>query len=149
MNTYSLDTLPEKPYYYRPIAYIANLSSLDSKGTHWICLFFPINDVPEYFDTFHLDVPIPFQQFMGKKYKRNINIIQHPFSTSCGQHVIYYIWQRCRNKSMEDIMKLYSPKNLLLNDELVNRIVNKNFGLNLSIIDETYLQSVYSEEISM
>jgi hypothetical protein len=139
VNTYAADTLPVNPRLQRPASYVTNLSPLNSPGTHWVCFFFPLNGLPEYFDTFALDVPLAFREFMGTSYKHNNNIIQNPFSTACGQHVIYYIWQRCKNIPMEQILNLYSKNDLLLNDVVVNHILNINFGLQLNIINKEFI----------
>ena len=139
MNTYAADTLPDKPRLHRPAAYIANLSPLSSPGTHWVCFFFPVTGIPEYFDTFSLDIPSPFCDFIGQPYKQNTKIIQSPLNTTCGQHVIYYIYQRCRNISMEKILDKYSITDLHLNDVLVNQIVNQNFGLQLPLVNEEFI----------
>ena len=79
---------------------------------------------------------------MGGVYKRNLNIIQHPLTTTCGQHVIFYIFQRCKNETMEQIMSCYNERNILLNDVEITRMVNKNFQLDLKIIDIGFLETL-------
>jgi hypothetical protein len=142
VNTYAANTLPYEPGSYRPSAYVVNLSPLQTVGSHWICMYFPVIGDPEYFDTFASEIPAHFRQFMGPFIIKNNVSVQHPFSTACGQHVIFYIWQRCRNKSITQIMDLYSNSNLLLNDVMVTLIVNKNFGLNLQIIDDEFINTL-------
>ena len=139
MNTHAADTLPERPRIQRPAAYIVNLSPLSSPGTHWVCFFFPVTGLPEYFDTFSFDIPSYFWNFIGQRYKHNTKIVQYPLNTTCGQHVIYYIYQRCKNISMEAILDGYNSTDLFLNDVLVNQIVNQNFGLCLSLVNEKFI----------
>ena len=144
VSTYAADTLPEKPRLLKPSSYIVNLSPLGSTGSHWVCFFFPPTGLAEYFDTFALDVPYYFRDFIGPSFKQNNNILQNPFTTTCGQHVIFFIWLRCQGMSMEQILNLYSKDHLLLNDVAVNHILNQNFGLQLEIINEQFLNDKIS-----
>lgn len=105
-------------------------------------MYFPISGYPEYFDTFVTEVPLIFEQFMGPIYVKNNNTIQHPVTTVCGQHVIFYILQRCRDKTMGQILKCYSTEKLLLNDIMVNKIVNMNFQSNLQIMNTDFLETL-------
>jgi len=146
-NTYAANTLPDKPVASRPVAYVVNLSPLEKIGSHWICMYFPKVGLPEYFDTFVSEVPSHFEKFMGEEYKRNLGIVQHPLTTSCGQHVIFYIFQRCNNKTMEQILAEYSDRNLLTNDVNVTLMVNKNFRLDLKLIDFEFLKSVRNKTL--
>lgn len=139
VNTYAADTIPKEPRSLKPASYIANLSPLHSTGTHWVCFFFPITGLTEYFDTFGLDIPFHFLDFVGLSYKQNHNILQNPFATTCGQHVIFYILMRCHGMSMEQILNIYSKENLLVNDVCVNQILNQNFGVQLPIINEQFI----------
>ena len=142
INTFAADTLPRYPRLQKPASYIVNLSTSKSKGSHWVCFFFPVHGLPEYFDTFALDVPFYFKDFIGQTYKLSNNIVQSPLTTTCGQHVIFYILLRCLGMSMEQILTLYNQKDLLSNDIAVNNIINKTFGLKLPIINKQFLQNL-------
>ena len=146
MNTYSADSLPSGPRLDRPCAYVANTADWNERGEHWVCFFFPKKGQPEYFDSFASEVPLKFRQFLGTKhlFKKNNVLVQHPMTSTCGQHVLYYIWQRCRGMTMEQILKLYSDSDYLLNDVMVNQIVKQNFALNVKVIDIQFINAQMS-----
>lgn len=146
VNTYSADSLPPGPRLDKPCAYVANTANWNEHGEHWVCFFFPKKGLPEYFDSFGLDVPLSFREFLGSNYlfKKNNSMIQSPFTSTCGQHVIYYIWQRCRGMTMEQILKLYCDSDFLLNDVVVNALVKQNFALNVEVIDIKFIETQLS-----
>ena len=139
VSTHAADSLPLGPRVDKPCAYIANTANWDQQGEHWVCFFFPKKGLPEYFDSFALDIPRHFANFLGSHFKQNHHIVQHPFSTACGQHVIYYIWQRCRGLCMEQILSLYTKNDYLINDVFVNQMIQQAFGVNLNVIDTRFI----------
>ena len=139
VNVHASDTLPPTPRTIKPCAYISNTAPWRETGEHWVCFFFAKNSLPEYFDSFALDILPNFSKFLGEKYLTNTNIIQSIWSTSCGQHVIDYIYKRRAGYSMCDIVSVFDESNLLNNDLKVNQSVESNFGVDLKIYDKKFV----------
>lgn len=135
VSVHAADTLPFSPRKHRPCAYVVNTDDKTESGEHWVAFYFEKRGKPaEYFDSYGLSPKLggtDFERFLlngANGYIRNTCLIQHPFSTTCGQHVIRFILQKCRNHTMKDIMTTFCEQNLRENDRLVTDFVAKNFG---------------------
>lgn len=120
-----------------PKAFVVNLCSMKEKNDcHWITIFID-NDHLEYFDSGGADnhrknVFIKnFIQAQGKKkILFNRRQIQSYASEKCGEFCCLYIFCKAAKYPMKSIMKLFSEKNLSLNDDIVAKLfkcVFKNF----------------------
>jgi predicted RND superfamily exporter protein len=105
-----------------------------------IGFYFSSNDVPDYYDSYgFLPSVLPnFYDFLGTtmNYRQSTRLIQNPFST---QHVIYYIFKKCRGHSMDDIVNDFDKSRLNKNDEMVNNFVEKTFGTDQEVFDSSFL----------
>ena len=101
-GVYAMDTLPELQHG----SYIINTDDADEPGEHWLAVFNDNGDV-EYFDSFGR---APWYErlklFLGTEYKYNATPLQLLFSNACGFYCVYYILNRCRGYSMEEIMNI-------------------------------------------
>jgi len=80
--------------------YVINTDEHDEPGEHWIAVY-----NKEYFDSYG----IPPQDrrivsFIGTNAMFNAVPLQQPLSNACGFYCIYYLIERARGKSMEDII---------------------------------------------
>ncbi len=151
-SIHAADTLPSSPRKYRPCAYVANTDISGGEGKHWIGFFFCKQGLPEYFDSYGFPPSLgsDFERFLLEDsggYRYISCPIQHPLSTSCGQHVIHFILQRCRNHTMKNIMKTFCGEDLWTNDQIVTKFVEKNFSTSLKVLDEHYLGQQISKSI--
>ena len=141
VGVFPADYVPTHPRRSKPCSYIANTDRGDQPGQHWVCMFFPINGLPEFFDSYGFPPQEEFLKILGNNYKYSKGFYQFPISSTCGQFCIFYIHQRCTGKSMEEIIALFTTSNLLENDVLINSTVEREFNVDLQIFDEPYIRS--------
>lgn len=105
--------------------YIVNTDASYNPGKHWVAIF--TSKIPEFFDSLgqapsHYDRR--FECLMihqGPVYRYNSKRIQNYGSETCGQYCIYYVMQRSKGYSMEDIVNNFSGIDLYGNDKKVYR----------------------------
>lgn len=138
-GVYASDTLPtQSRSMSTPRSYICNLDSIDEPGSHWIAFYVPKRGPIEYFDSLGLDIPWMFRDFVRNRYYvYNTCTIQTPFSAVCGQHCIYYLFQRGLCNSMDEALSIFRDYDPLYNDILVNQIVEEHFKVRLNLFDFT------------
>jgi hypothetical protein len=139
-GVYAADTLPTPPKKIKtPHAYVANTDPSFKPGSHWVCFFFDTHGAAEYMDSYGIAPNKVFECFLGNPYKYNKEFLQFPFSTACGQYVIFYLLHRCQGESMESILSKFSLDDKISNDKMVNRSVEHNFHVDLDIFDTNYI----------
>lgn len=119
----------------RPSSLIANLDSSQQEGSHWVSLYFPIHGQAEYMDSYGMTASAPFRNLLGPVYRTNTVFIQSPFTAVCGQYCLYFLLQRNRLPSMDDVLAVFDRDNHLYNDVLVNRFVENHFSIDLDLFD--------------
>jgi hypothetical protein len=115
-------------------AYIVNTDESWLPGKHWVS-FYKEGGKVEYFDSYGFKPLSKFENALGENLHYNAEQIQSYFTTVCGQHCIYFLHERCSNKSMIEIINQFT-ENHLQNDIRVNNIINRWYHLNLNLIDE-------------
>ena len=120
--------------------YIANQDPISSKGSHWVSFFIPSNRYQnmEYFDSYGMYPPKLLESFLNTSYIRSTKFIQNAFSATCGQYCMYYIYQRCKGKSLEEIVSYFTDEHLE-NDIYVNNFIEEKFSVDLNIFDDSFL----------
>lgn len=90
-------------------------------GKHWICIFFPANSPPEFFDSLGR-TPSHYSNamisFLGQNYIYNTIRLQPQGSSTCGLFCLYFLYYRIRGYSFLDIIKTFT-NNLHYNDAIV------------------------------
>lgn len=90
-------------------------------GRHWMCVFFPENTYPEFFDSLGR-CPSYYSnriaRFIGKEYLYNSIRLQAHNSSTCGLYCLYFFYFRVRGISYVDILKSFSS-DLEHNDSVV------------------------------
>lgn len=125
----------------RPYALVINLSNSNEKGSHWVGVYFdkkPKYD--EYFDSYGLGPPKQIERLLGKYYLYNNKQIQNYFSSTCGQHTVYYIFRKSLGDTMQNILDRFS-RNLKENDRMIASWTNKNFNYDGKIYDTNHIQN--------
>jgi hypothetical protein len=87
---------------------------------------------PPFFDSYGFppgfsNFPKSIKEFLtknGSKIYYNIKQVQDTLSTTCGQHCVFYLCQRARGVSFEDVMSLYKD-DLRSNGKVVACFVRK------------------------
>lgn len=110
--------------------WIVNTDTCGGRGLHWVALHFPpkgpielfdsLGNCPEYYQKRFQNILI----FNGPRYKYVDSRIQSETSTLCGHYCIYFILQRFKGRSMNDIVHDLNVFNAHANDRLVSDFVN-------------------------
>jgi hypothetical protein len=131
-GVYAADTLPRIVPFY-PIFYICNTALSYRPGKHWVLIFLPGNDIPEYFDSlgfppeFHNYLIHQFLMKQGPRYWLNYIKVQADNTKTCGQFCLFVADMRCIGLNMDEIMELFYL-NLNRNENLVTGYVNVHMG---------------------
>ena len=134
-GVFAINTLPETPFRL-PYSIISNIDPSNKGGSHWICIYFPINGPPEYMDSYGFPPRYEFKRFMNSNYfVYNTQMIQSPYTTVCGQYCLYYLYNRSIKKTMDSVLNSFDLDNLLANDIAVNKFVSYHFKLDLPLYD--------------
>ena len=67
--------------------------------------------------------------------------VQELYTTTCGQCVVFYIYQKSRGLTLEVILRKYfSPHNKLKNDSLVRDFVKLHYHHDAKVIDSNFVR---------
>lgn len=118
-DVYGADQVPCRggPY---PRCAIVNTDPIDLPGQHWVGLFWWTPDQGEFFDSYAI-APETYHarwRCFGD-FEQTQRPIQQWTTDVCGDHVLYYLYHRCRGKSLSTIVRNFSPTDLLYNDTAV------------------------------
>lgn len=139
-GVFSCDTLPYKPE-KKDCYYVINYDDSDEEGSHWISVHCCPNHKVEYFDSYGMyPGKKEFLNFMGKTFIYNNVQLQHNLTTVCGQWAIFFIWMRCKGKSMDEIVRIFKNSPLIVNDTMVNAAVENAFGTIQKVVDTAFLK---------
>ncbi len=129
-----------------PFACIVNTDPSDRSGSHWIAIYINRQGIGEFFDSYakppsyYGKVFVNFLNRVCRRWTYNKIGLQGPFSATCGQYCVYYLWYRIRGLPMSEIIQHFT-KDVGLNDYLVNEFVRKKFPLETRVYDLNMLQS--------
>ena len=105
-GVYARDQLPESIKY--PAAMVWNTDPADQPGEHWVAAYFDEDGIGEYFDSYGLEPPPYFEQYMERHSKQwiwNQIQLQDLWTSACGHFCVFYVIYRSRGIPMEDIME--------------------------------------------
>ena len=104
---------------------------------------------PEYFDSFGRPPTREIKDFLytcAESWKYNHVPVQEFYSTTCGQFVVFYIYQRCSGLTLEAIIRKYfNPHAKLRNDVLVRDFVKMHYQLSAKVMDPNFISRVAKE----
>ena len=95
----------------QPKLIICNTDPSFEKGEHWVLFFFPENNIAEFYDPLGRSLNFydkEFGEFISKysdKYMLSSVRTQPYNSNLCGEYCLYYALNRCKGKSMDEIIK--------------------------------------------
>ena len=120
-GVYAIDQLPRLA---SSAAYVINYDESDEEGSHWVALFNHKGSI-DYFDsTGNPPLDIRLQQFIGDTYSYNPFQLQQVLGNACGFYSTYYILQRSRNKSSNDMLRLLTRTN---SDYIVKKFLYNHY----------------------
>lgn len=105
------------------------------EGCHWVCCYNHGSSI-EYFDPSGLPSHLinkNIDSFLKKQKKRvtfNRTTLQNETSTTCGHHVLIYLYFKSLNYSLNNLLTLYYKFDLKRNDFIVMKLFKKIFKKN-------------------
>ena len=131
-GVYACDELTSIEINKYPKSFVVNTDPMELPGTHWIAIYFNEQMKGEFFDSYGRH-PIHYNKhfldFMNRiavEWEHNKIQLQSAFSTVCGQYCIYFLYHRCRKRSMSTIVNSF-VNDKLRNDQLVYDFVRQKY----------------------
>ena len=131
-GVYACDELASIEIDKYPKSFVVNTDPMELPGTHRIAIYFNEKMKGELFDCYEKH-PIlynkHFLDFMNRnsvEREHNKTQLQSAFSTVCGQYCIYFLYRRCRKRSMSTIVNSF-VNDKLRNDQLVYDFVRRKY----------------------
>jgi hypothetical protein len=125
----------------RPSCLVFNLDPADKPGSHWCAIYIDAAGAVDYFDSYGLEPSVPhvikWLQLNGVKVNINHRVVQGVLSSSCGQHCLYFLINRCRGFPMHTIVSL--TDSCFVNDSFVTAYINKYCNLKSVAFDENVI----------
>ena len=113
---------------------VVNTDHMELPGAHWIAIYFDEQMKGEFFDSYGKHPTHEnkhFLDFMNRnavEWEHNKTQLESAFSTVCGQYCLYFLYHRCRKRSMSSIVNSF-VNDKLRNDQLVyDFIIDENIG---------------------
>ena len=104
------------------------------------------NGVGEYFDSFARYPPhevVHFLRSHAKGWQYNRMQVQELYTTTCGQFVVFYIYQKSQGLTLEVILlKYFSTHNKLRNDLLVRDFVKLHYHHDAKVMDPNFIRRI-------
>ena len=148
-GVYALDEIKHIKQISFPSAYIFNLDRSYKPGVHWVAVYIDRKGLPEYFDSFGRPPPREIKDFLctyAESWNYNHVPVQELYSTTCGQFVVFYIYQRCSGLTLESIIRKYfNPHAKVMNDVLVRDFVKMHCQFSAKVMDSNFIRRVAKE----
>ena len=132
-GVYACDELTSIEVNEYPKLFVVNTDSMELPGAHWIAIYFNEQMKGEFFDSYGKH-PIHYNKhfldFMNRiavEWKHNKIQLQSAFSTVCGRYCIYFLYHRCRKRTMSSTVNSF-VNDKLRNDQLVYDFVRRKYG---------------------
>ncbi|DAC80266.1 TPA_asm: adenain [Branchiostoma lancelet adintovirus] len=145
-GVFAADQLPTNVPEY-PSAFVVNTDCSGKPGQHWLALYFDESMRGEFFDSYGRapkDYPRSIELFLRRNSRlpwiRNERQIQSRWSTTCGQHCLFYLLHRCRRIPLMSIVDMFS-RNLELNDVSVAQFIEEHFDIGVPVVDLSHIMS--------
>lgn len=121
IGVYPSDGIPTYNIRY-PAACVVNTHNHRGPGEHWTALYIKSPEDVEFFDSYgkhpvqlSTDINEYIQRF--KSGIRNRFQIQMWGSEVCGAYCVYYLYHRCRGRSMDAVLSPFGNEGSKINDE--------------------------------
>ena len=105
--------------------------------------------LPEYFDSFAYPAPREIKDILctyAESWNYNHVPVQELYSTTCGQFVVFYIYQRCSCLTLKSILRKYfNPHAKIMNDVLVRNFVKIHYQFSAKVMDPNFIRPIAKE----
>lgn len=132
VGIFAADEIPKQLYSF-PSGLIINSDKSSGPGTHWLAFYLTSQFEVEFFDsygypiTYYLKhIPDLINRDYSTKLKYNERRLQSYDSNACGHYCIFYLMNRCRGVSMDNIVGEFSD-NYIINDTYVIDVIKSTF----------------------
>jgi hypothetical protein len=116
----------------KTFAVICNNENSDQPGMHWCCFLKLEDECLEFFDSFAMPLKfygVEFTKFAkqnGKTVKLSNFPYQSDLSNLCGAYCLYFLIQRARKFSFEEVVNKFSTSDRTFNDHIISDFISKN-----------------------
>ena len=132
-----------------PSPNVFNLDPSYKPGVHWVAVYIDGKGLPEYLDSFGRPPPREIKDFLStyaESWNYNHIPVQELYSTTCGQFVVFYVYQRCSGLTLESIIRKYfNPHAKIMNDVLVRDFVKMHYQFSAKVMDPNFIRRVAKE----
>ena len=146
LPVYAIDEMKLIKTVSYPSCFVINLDSSYKPDSHWVAVYFDRNGVGEYFDLLARYPPYEFDHFLrshAERWQYNHMQMQELYTTTCGQFVVFYIYQKSRGLTLEVILcKYFSTNNKLKNDLLVRDFVKLHYHHDAKVMDPNFIRRI-------
>lgn len=118
-----------------PTGFIVNTDDHSKPGTHWCAFYLDHKGNCEFFDSYgnspehYNDYLWNFsRQSISKTVVFNNKKMQSNFSNVCGLYSLFFLHQRFKGVSMNQIVNTFSAFNVYLNDSYIIQFISRLFG---------------------
>ena len=109
-----------------PLIVVQNTKSIPHKGQHWTAWIVWSREKADFFDSYGRG-PEKYPEMIWPAVsvsQRNYNVVQGATTYVCGEHCVFWSYNRIRGVSYKDIMRSYF-KMTMYNDKMVVNFVNR------------------------
>ena len=142
-GVYALDEIKHIHQISFPSAFVFNLDPSYKPGVHWVAVYIDMEGLPEYFDSFGRPLPREIKDFLctyAESWNYNHVPVQELYSTTCGQFVVLYIYQRCSGLTLKSMLqKYFNPHAKIMNDVLVRDFVKMHYQFFAKVMDPNFI----------
>jgi hypothetical protein len=124
---YASDSLPIRVTEF-PSALVCNTDPVKEKGSHWIAFWFKNGTECEFYDSFGKlpeDYDIQLRSFIDRNSFAcvyNDVQVQSNSASTCGFHVLFYLYRRAQGFSMQSSLRMLNGNN---SDDIVRHFILK------------------------
>ena len=126
-GVFAYNELPQKVNSY-PACYIVNTGKSDTKGEHWVAVYFENKGFADYFDSYGIPpfgLIYDFVRTNASTVHYNKIWLQSPRSSVCGLYCVYFLHFRARGLPMRVITSQhFAPYDWDRNDAHVRGVVS-------------------------
>lgn len=132
LDVYASDQLPSQITSF-PACFVANVDTSKQAGTHWVAFYLPSENELEFFDSFG-HAPQFFKGPIADFASRFSHVSHNPMTLQsnvtgvCGHYCIYFLYSRCRGKSLRKCISSFVARHLT-NDKKVYDFVRHVFKI--------------------
>ena len=149
-GVYPIDRLPEPKGY--PECVIVNLDPHFKPGSHWMAVYIDAEGFGEFFDSYGR---APETKQIKKYLEDNCldwttsnKRLQSPFTSTCGQYCIYFLYYRVRGRPMKDVVEDFTH-DFEENDTTVTTWLNENFDVHTNVLEFDFLVNQICHALSI